>query len=167
MDGNTKQTRAWEGVQPRSGGARIEANQNTDWTTYWGILCRTCLELTAFDTCPLSMKPGAIRCSQGHNHIYFPRDFRFFPSAVPVTDEVMQKNREAFMAINSSPSSSASSNPSIARSSEPEANSQSGIRLGLEKGKARPANLAPDPRRENAQKAAKERWANWAIRKTM
>ena len=33
--------------------------------------------------------------------------------------------------------------------------------------KARPESLAPDPRREMAQKAAKERWANWATKKAM
>jgi hypothetical protein len=46
------------------------------------------------------MKPGAIRCRHGHNHIYFPRYFGFFPSAVPIADAVMKENREAYMAIN-------------------------------------------------------------------
>jgi hypothetical protein len=174
MDGNTNQARACEGVQPTSGGVHIEIKGGDNGTTYWGILCRTCQELTAFDICPsvsfgagaTSIKPGAIRCGHGHNHIYFPRDFQFFPSAVPITDAVMQKNRETFRAIN--PSSPASSNRSTWRTVEPEAVSEPVISPGgLEKGKARIASLGPDPRREIAQIAAKKRWMNWAMRKAM
>ena len=69
--------------------------------TYWGNLCRTCRKLIAFDTCSYisfgpraaSMKPGAIRCNQGHNHIYYPRDFCFYPSAVPISEATMEANR--------------------------------------------------------------------------
>ena len=51
--------------------------------TYWGILCRACSEPVAFNTRPYhefglgsaSVRPGAIRCSHGHNHIYFPARF--------------------------------------------------------------------------------------------
>jgi hypothetical protein len=78
--------------------------------TYWGVACRTCHELVAFDVCPYlsfgdpaeSVKPGAIRCSKGHNHIYFPRDFQFLPSAVAIANEVMRTNRETYKAINPS-----------------------------------------------------------------
>jgi hypothetical protein len=88
-------------------------------TTYWGILCRTCSEPVAFDIRPCQMcgpgaanvRPGAIRCVHGHNHIYFPRDFRLFPSAVPITDATMQENRAAYRAMNPSPESS--SDPSV------------------------------------------------------
>ncbi len=52
----------------------------------WTVPCRTCGETIELDTCPYvsfgsgaSMKPGAIRCSHGHHHIYFPRDFGFVP----------------------------------------------------------------------------------------
>jgi hypothetical protein len=80
-------------------------------TTYWGILCRACSEPVAFDTDPYhefglgraNIVPGAIRCVHGHNHIYFPRDFRFFPSSVPITDATMQENRATYWAINPSP----------------------------------------------------------------
>jgi hypothetical protein len=78
---------------------------------YWGIKCRTCREPVAFDIRPyhefglgsVNVRPGAIRCSRGHNHIYFPRDFRFFSSVAPITEETMQENRATYMAINSSP----------------------------------------------------------------
>jgi hypothetical protein len=46
------------------------------------------------------MKPGMIRCSQDHTHIYFPRDFGFIPSAIPIRDETMRENRTAYAAIN-------------------------------------------------------------------
>jgi hypothetical protein len=77
--------------------------------TYWGVKCRTCQELVAFDVCPYlsfgagaaSMKPGAICCSQAHNHIYFPRDFQFILSTVAISDEGMRVNRETYRAINS------------------------------------------------------------------
>lgn len=79
--------------------------------TYWGIQCRSCRELVAFDVCPYlsfgpdaaSMKPGAIRCTQNHNHIYyFPHDFRFIHSPMPIPDTVMQQNREVYRAVNPS-----------------------------------------------------------------
>ena len=80
-------------------------------TIYWGILCRTCSDPVAFDTGPYhefalgsaNVRPGAIRCVHGHNHIYFPRDFRFFPSSVPITAATIQENRQAYLAINPSP----------------------------------------------------------------
>ena len=79
-------------------------------TTYWGVLCRTCARPIAFDTRPFhqsglgaaNTKPGAIRCFLGHNHIYFPRDFHFFPSTAVITDVTMQENRAVYGAINSS-----------------------------------------------------------------
>lgn len=37
----------------------------------------------------------------------------------------------------------------------------------LKESRARSESLAPDMRRETAQKAAKARWANWALKKTL
>ena len=42
-----------------------------------------------------SLRAGA------QSHIYFPRDFQFCASAVPISDAVMRENRELFRAINS------------------------------------------------------------------
>jgi hypothetical protein len=75
---------------------------------YWGIVCRTCGELVAFDSHPYAsfgpaaagMKPGAIRCREGHNHIYFPRDFRFYPSVIPIQETAMAGNRATYGRIN-------------------------------------------------------------------
>jgi hypothetical protein len=174
MDGNTQQTHAGEGVPPSLGGVPVEMNQSNNGATYWGILCRTCRGLTAFDTrlcvsvgpgAP-SMKPCAIRCGLGHNHIYFPRDFRFRPSAVPITDAVIQKNCEAFRATNP-PSPDSSSRPTW-KAVEPVPNRESSSPLGgVENGRVRTTHLALDQRRESAQIAAKERWTSWAIRKAM
>ena len=58
-----------------------------------------------------NIRPGAIRCVHGHNHIYFPRDFRLFPSSVPITAATIQENRQAYLAINPSPEPS--SDPSV------------------------------------------------------
>jgi hypothetical protein len=76
--------------------------------TYWGILCRTCQKLVAFDARPFAsfgdksanIKPGAIRCQAGHTHIYFPKDFCFFPSATPIAEATMEANRLAYAATN-------------------------------------------------------------------
>ena len=38
---------------------------------------------------------------------------------------------------------------------------------GLREAKARSERLAPDARRETAQKAAKARWADWASKKAL
>ena len=108
MVGNTKQMRAPECIQPTFSDVQTEIERGKCETTYWGILCRTCRDLVAFDTCPYvsfgpgasGMQPGAIRCAQGHNHIYFPRDFHFVSSEAPVLELSMQQNRDAYRAIN-------------------------------------------------------------------
>ena len=108
MDGNTKQTRAYDGNQPTLHRDWIETHRSCDEKAYWGILCRTCQELVAFDICPYvsfgpgaaSMRPGAIRCGHDHIHIYFPRDFQFCASELPIEAAVMQNNRDAYKAIN-------------------------------------------------------------------
>jgi hypothetical protein len=106
MEGNTNQTRANDGGQSTCNENAICSDQSQ--MIYWGVLCRTCHELVAFDVCPYisfgsgaaSMKPGTIRCSQDHTHIYFPRDFGFIPSATRIDDETMRENRVAYAAIN-------------------------------------------------------------------
>jgi hypothetical protein len=82
----------------------------SEQTMYWGVLCRICGELVAFDTSPFvsfgpraaSMKPGSIRCSRGHNHIYFPRDYCFHPSADRISEATMEANRILYGKINPS-----------------------------------------------------------------
>jgi hypothetical protein len=108
MESNTKQAHTCEANKPAPPGSHSENNTPDKQTTYWGVLCRTCRELVAFDSCPYlsfgpgaaGMKPGAIRCGGGHNHIYFPRDFGFVDVAVAVSHAIMQENREAYRAIN-------------------------------------------------------------------
>ena len=90
-------------------------------TTYWGVLCRTCEKLIAFDARPFNKSglgsahktPGAICCPLGHNHIYFPRDFRFFPSDTPITDATMQENRAAYEGVNPSSKLASDLDPAI------------------------------------------------------
>ena len=140
--------------------------------TYWGVLCRTCAELVAFGTVP-AQKPGpgfenspagSIRCSKNHNRIYFPRDFRLYPSTVVIAEETMQENLAVYKAIN--PSWESSSNPLPTEPSK--TGSESSIHAGALNGtKVRPASLLPDPRREIANKAAKDRWASWALKKVL
>jgi hypothetical protein len=146
-------------------------------TTYWGVLCRACSEPVAFDTSPFdesglgnaNSRPGAIRCVHGHNHIYFPRDFRLFPSVVPITEATMQENRQAYLAVN--PSLEPSCNPLPGAPLIPREHGEADILLGglghPKKGKARTASLVPDARRETAQMAAKARWKDWASKKAM
>jgi len=90
-------------------------------TKYWGVLCQTCSGPIAFDTRPYNRsglgsantKPGAIRCGLDHNHIYFPRDFRFFPSDGPITDATMQENRAAYEGVNASSKPASDLDPAL------------------------------------------------------
>lgn len=108
MEDNTKRRRTNDG-KSTSSELHLEVH-GADQKTYWGVRCRTCRELVALDICPYlsfgpgaaGMKPGAICCARGHNHIYFPRDFGFIDVAVPVTEASMRDNREAYRAINPS-----------------------------------------------------------------
>jgi len=126
MESDIKQMREFEGVEANSCTARIELNLRDDETTYWGVLCRTCSEPIAFDINPhpsfgpgsSNVKAGAIRCGRGHNHIYFPRDFRILSSALPICGVVMLENREAYKAINSSYQNSNSDNRSPSEKTE-------------------------------------------------
>jgi hypothetical protein len=78
--------------------------------TYWGILCRTCAALVAFGTIPAQntdpgaegSKPGTICCNKGHTHIYFPRDFRLYPSTVAIVGATIRENVGIYKAINPS-----------------------------------------------------------------
>jgi len=146
-------------------------------TTHWGILCRTCSEPAAFGTGPhheyrlgsANARPGAIRCVAGHNHIYFPPDFRFFPSSVPITEATMQENRRAYLAINPPPELSCDPLPgnSLTLRENDEADIHRDGLSHLKEVKARPARPVPDARRQVAQMAAKARWKDWATKKVI
>jgi hypothetical protein len=169
MERNGMQTRVSECVQQESDEARAETNKSNQEATYWGILCRTCRELVAFDTCPYvsfgpeaaSMRPGAIRCRLGHDHIYFPRDFGFRVSAASIAEAVMRENRDVYRAINSP--GKPTSHDHVPKAEEPVAVAAADVPAhGIEICKQRPAGLARDPRREAAKIAANQRWAKWA-----
>jgi hypothetical protein len=76
--------------------------------TCWEILCRTCEELVAFGTTPAhnsgpgaeGSRPGTIRCTRGHTHIYFSRNFCLYLSPVKIADTTMQDNVRIYKAIN-------------------------------------------------------------------
>jgi hypothetical protein len=138
---------------------------------YWGILCRTCTELVAFGTIPAQnfgpgaegSKPRTIRCNRGHTHIYFPRDFRLYPSVVAIADATMRENLKVYKAINPSwgfrdAPPTVLANPKARNETDLETEARDGV-------KVRSITFVPDPRREIAKKAAKDRWASWALRK--
>jgi len=134
--------------------------------TYWGIRCKTCLKLVAFDAAPYpsfgprasNLKPGAICCANGHNHIYFPRDFQFIASEASIPDAVMEQNRVAYAAINPySPLGTGRTPPPETKPTDVLPARQRGSR----------ERSAPDPRRQAAQIAAKSRWAEWALKKVL
>jgi hypothetical protein len=166
MQSDTKQNRVSEGVRAIFAEAQSVTKQNNREWPYWGVLCRTCREVVAFDSSPYvsfgpaaaSMKPGAIRCGQGHTHIYFPRDFQFCASAVPIPDGVMRENRDLFQAINST--GVRTSHDVVVETVEP-ARVAAVPQSVPEIRQVRP-ELSRDPRREAAQTAARARWANWA-----
>lgn len=173
MEGDTKRICVFEDSQSVSHDARIERSHSDGKAVYWGVLCRTCRELVAFDIPPYasfgpeaaSMKPGAIRCARGHNHIYFPRDFQFIPSAVSISDAVMLENRDAYSAINRV--SPALSGHLTWTDTEPEAIHEVPAPPSSPISPRPPISLASDPRRETAEAAAKQRWTIWAGKKAM
>ena len=99
-------------IRPNNNNLQVDADQHQlaspGSATYWGIRCRTCGDLVAFDTPPYhefglasaNSKPGAICCDGGHYHIYFPRDFQFFSSETRITDATLKRNCEAYHATN-------------------------------------------------------------------
>ena len=139
--------------------------------TYWGILCRTCSATVAFGSPSHQQfqfestyaKPGAIRCPSGHNHIYFPRDFKFFESAEVIPETVMESNREHHRAIN--PAASGPTDHSYATRWSATEVDVADRSVGQPKAVTLASVYSPDSRRESAQAAAKARWAAWAIKK--
>ena len=141
-------------------------------TIYWGILCRQCSELVAFcapshqqfELASRCAKPGAIRCANGHNYIYFPRDFRFFTSAVAIPEAVMQRNLEAHSAINSIVG--ARTNHGEPERWRPEEVEDSFRFLGKpEVAKSVSASYGADPQTETAHTVVTNWWQNWATKK--
>ncbi len=149
--------------------------------SYWGILCRACSEPVAFNNSPYhefglgsaDVRPGAIRCGHGHNHIYFPRDFHFFATSVPIAEETMQENRAVYIAINPSPQSSSAAprallagGPVALKEKIEAAVLPSGL-TDPEEDKTGSKTNASNAPREIASQAAKIRWASWAHHKVM
>jgi hypothetical protein len=174
MAKSTQQIRASEdGSLLLHAAARAKAECSGRETTYWGIHCRTCREIVAFDSCPYAtfgpyaahMHPGAICCGSGHNHIYFPRDFQFIVSAVLIAPAVMLQNREAYRAINPpqlDPVLRATWRPPTpALHPVPPAAPPLRLEPPL------PPRAAANPARKSAMAAARIRWATWAIKKSM
>ena len=138
-------------------------------STYWGILCRTCADLVAFGATPgqdcglgtEGSRPGTIRCTKGHTHIYYPRDFGFFPSATIIVDAVIGENVRVYKAVNPSWSGSVPQGPS----------NQSGENESGSHEEELDRNIMPSARRASespsriAHRAAKDRWATWALNK--
>jgi hypothetical protein len=111
MEMNPMQVRAAEYLGDVGKDMLRTRRKGEESSLYWGVLCRTCRELVAFDECPyvsfgpgaIGMRPGAIQCAEGHNHTYFPLDFRFVPFGGRIPAETMERNREAFKAANQTP----------------------------------------------------------------
>ena len=142
--------------------------------TYWGILCRKCMELVAYGTAPPrstgpgveGSSPGTVRCTKGHTHIYFPRDFRLFPSAVTIAEATLQNNLESFRATN--PFWEFSSDPRTAQPTISIVRQESDIDAeALSTTDGPRARLITDRPRDTANKAGKDRWASWALKKTL
>jgi hypothetical protein len=146
-------------------------------TTYWGILCRSCSEPVAFDICrdesfalaSANARPGTIRCIHDHTHIYFPRDLRFFPCSAPISAILMEKNREAYLAVNPSdipvPDELFGTSYVATLAKKNETIFSPNVPFTEPVTKTQPARLGADPRRKIAQEAASIRWANWASSK--
>jgi hypothetical protein len=164
VEPTTKQPQAVETLQPTGVEARPRLDRLDHPTTYWGVSCRGCSEVVAFDVAPYtsfgpraaSTRPGAIRCSLGHSYVYFPGDFQFLASSVAISDEVMRKNRDAFQADNPARPTRAQYPRPFVRSVVHVAAFVEGL-LGL-------ATLNPNPRKV-AETAAQGSWAEWATRK--
>lgn len=149
------------------------SNDKGNGTEYWGILCRTCSQPIAFGTGAdreagvesSNVRPGAIRCASGHNHIYFPRDFQIFKSSVAIPDALIKQTRAAYQAINPMPAELPTAEDGGVVSEE-DGGSAARLDKPVEGGPSR-SDSGTDLRRERAQTAAKSRWARWAIKKAM
>ena len=126
---------------------------------YWGVMCKTCSEPVAFG-CPdqqecemesICAKPGAIRCAKGHNHIYFPRDFKFFASAIEIPEAVTRANREAHKAVNPAPPPPSEEWHGVRWAPEPEQGASGNSVNEAKAGQKMQASGTADPRRETAQ----------------
>jgi hypothetical protein len=140
-------------------------------TIYWGVLCRKCSAAVAFGS-PSHRQfelgnayshPGTIHCANGHSAIYFPRDFKFFPSDEDISDDTMRGNREAHRAIN--PVALASSDRQYGTRWAPPMEKQPAPRVVPVVATITLAEARSDPRRETAQAASKGWWADWAAKK--
>ncbi|HEY4379178.1 MAG TPA: hypothetical protein VGN01_02465 [Acidobacteriaceae bacterium] len=141
--------------------------------TYWGVGCRTCKELIAFGASFQTSagvgagdsRPGTIRCGQGHSHIYFPHDFRQFPSPAAITEAAMEENVRIYKAVN--PTWEPTADTVFVQTSllQPDEDTDGDAASNLKL--RRPASLMPDPRREMAKRAAHQRWETWAQKKTL
>jgi hypothetical protein len=140
-------------------------------TIYWGVVCRKCSSPVAFG-CPSHHqfelgtaydRPGAIQCANGHNAIYFPRDFKFFSSDEEISDDTMRRNREAHRATN--PVAVSPSDEQIGTRWAPPIEPPPAIREVPKVANLSLASDGPDPRREAAQTESKDWWARWAAKK--
>jgi hypothetical protein len=143
--------------------------------TYWGVLCRRCSDPVVFGSPSHPQfqmesefaRPGTIRCANGHDYIYFPRDFKFFVLDTEITDAAMERNRQAHRAVN--PMAVVRSDQTYGTRWVPDQAKEAGS--AIVSGAARPVPRAAlagdgaDPRRESAQAASKGWWANWAAKK--
>jgi hypothetical protein len=140
-------------------------------TIYWGVSCRKCSAAVAFGSPSHRQfelgnayaRPGTIHCANGHSAVYFPRDFKFFPSDEDISDDTMRGNREAHLAIN--PVALASSDHQYGTRWAPPKEQEPAIRGVSKVAKATLVDAASDPRRETAQAASKGWWADWAAKK--
>jgi hypothetical protein len=142
---------------------------------YWGVLCRRCLDPVVFGSPSHPQfqmesefaRPGAVRCANGHDYIYFPRDFKFFESAEEITAAAMERNRLAHRAVNPSVVARTDHTYGTGWVSDPEEDTSSAMVQDIAKPAARAALASdgPDPRRESAQTASKDWWTTWAARK--
>lgn len=143
--------------------------------TYWGVLCRKCLDPIVFGSPSHPRfelesefaRPGTIRCANGHDYIYFPRDFKFFESAVEITDAAMEHNRQVHRAVNPLVAVRTDQTYGTRWSPDPEkeASFQNAPAVPGALRKEPLAAGGPDPRREAAQMASKDWWAKWAATK--
>ena len=142
--------------------------------TYWGVLCRKCLDPIVFGSPSHPQfrvetefaRPGTVCCPNGHEFIYFPRDFKFFESELEIPEVAMQRNRETHRAVN--PIRVMQSGTIYGKRWVPEEEKAAAGTAPPAAAKPLPMMRAidgPDPRRASAQEAAKAMWARWAARK--
>jgi len=150
---------------------RKSENSLSRETTYWGVFCRSCSAPIAFGAPSHHQfqmesayaKPGSIRCANGHNHIYFPRDFQFFTSAA-IPEAVLQANRESNPPMK--PAAVARPVGLFVTRWAPGGDAAAGGAWALTKSaEAQAAAADPEPRRDVPQMAARDWWMNWALKR--